>query len=397
MEIRILGPLEIEVGGRRMRPGPQQSAVLMVLLLEAGRVVTRSRLIELLWGESAPAGAATTLRSHVLHLRQSLEPGRKAGAQSKVLVSAGTGEAAGYALHIRPEHIDAFRFEQLVVEGRSALAAEDPDTALTRLRTALALWRGRALADVADRPFAIREVTRLEGLRRAALQARVEADLSLGHHAEVIGELEGLVAERPPDEGIRRQLALALYRSHRQEEAARVCQSGLELLHARGLDSPELQALQRDILRQAPELEWASPEPTRPFQLPPDIADFTGRQSELAALRARLASPREIPHPAVMISAIDGKPGIGKSALAIQVAHELAPRFPDGVLYVNLLGAEPHALPPVRVLGYFLRVLGVTDHKVPTNVEAASAMFRTLLADKEVLVLLDNAADAAQV
>ncbi|MGH8907569.1 MAG: tetratricopeptide repeat protein [Egibacteraceae bacterium] len=398
MEIRILGPLEVEVGGRQVRLGPQQGVMLAVLLLEAGRVVPRLRLIELLWGEEAPAGALTTLRSHVRNLRRSLEPERKAKERPKAIVAEGAGEAAGYALRVSPEQVDAYRFEGLLDEGRRALAAGDPDAAVERLRAGLALWRGRALADVADRPFAVREVARLEGLRRTAAQTLIEAELGRGHHAEVVGELQGLVTEQPHDEGLRRQLALALYRSRRQEEAARVCQEGIKLLHDRGLDSSALQALQRDILRQAPELEWAqpdAPEPARPFQLPPDTPVFTGRRAELAALRARLVST--LPRPAVVISAIDGKPGIGKSALAIHVAHELAQQFPDGVLYVNLRGAEPERLAPAQVLGQFLRALGVTDESVPADVEAASASYRTLLADKRALVVLDNAADAGQV
>jgi DNA-binding SARP family transcriptional activator/tetratricopeptide (TPR) repeat protein len=397
VEVRILGHLEVEVGGRQVRVGPQQRVVLAVLLLEAGHLVPRSRLIELLWGQPAPEGAATTLRSHIRHLRQALEPGRAAGAQPAVLVAAGTGEAAGYVLRIDPAQVDAVQFERLVAEGRKALDDGDPSGAAERLRTALALWRGPALADVADRPFATREAARLEGMRRTAQQTVIEAELALGRHAELITELEGLVAERPHDEGLRRQLALALYRSHRQEDAARVCREGLELLHDRGLDSPALQALQRDILRQAPELQAAVPERTRPFQLPPDIAEFTGRGAELAALRARLVSTAERPGAAIVISAIDGKPGIGKSALAVHVAHELAPQFPDGVLYVNLRGAEPERLAPAQVLGQFLRALGTTAEKVPGDLEAASAAYRTLLADKRMLVVLDNAADAGQV
>jgi DNA-binding SARP family transcriptional activator/tetratricopeptide (TPR) repeat protein len=398
VDIRILGPLEVEVGGRQVRLGPQQGVMLTVLVLEAGRVVPSLRLIELLWGEEASAGALTTLRSHVRNLRRSLEPQRQAGQRPAAIVAEGVGEAAGYALRISPEQVDAYRFEQLLDEGRNALAADDPDAAVERLRAGLALWRGRALADVADRPFALREVARLEGLRRVAQQILMEAQLARGHHAEVVGELEGLVAEQPHDEGLRRQLALALYRSRRQEEAARVCQEGLKFLHDRGLDSSALQALQRDILRQAPELEWAQPDapkPARPFQLPPDTPEFTGRQAELAALRARLVSIRL--RPTVVISAIDGKPGVGKSALAIHVAHELAQQFPDGVLYVNLRGAEPERLAPAQVLGQFLRAFGVADEHVSPDVEAASASYRTLLADKRVLVVLDNAADAGQV
>ncbi len=397
VEIRILGPLEIEIGGRQVRLGPQQGVVFAALLLEAGRVVQRSRLIERLWGDPAPEGAAITLRSHVLHLRKILEPERKAGARFEILVAEGTGEAAGYALRIRAEQVDAFHFERLVEGARGALAANDPHTAVERTRAALALWRGPALVDVADRAFAVREITRLEGLRRAAQQTKIEGALALGQHAEVVGELEGLVMREPYDEGLRRQFALALYRNGRQEEAARTCQEGLGLLLDQGLDSSRLRALQRDVLRQAPELDWAPPRQARPFQLPPDIAEFTGREVELATLRAHLTLTGEGPDPTLAVSAIDGKPGIGKSALAIHLAHELAPQFDDGVLYANLRGAEPQRLAPTQVLGQFLRALGVPDGSAPADLQAASALYRTLLAGKRVLVVLDNAADAGQV
>lgn len=397
MEIRILGPLEVEVGGQPVRLGPQQRVVLAVLLLEAPRVVPRSRLVELLWGESPPESAAATLRSHVLHLRRRLEPERSAGAGAEVLVTAGAGDTAGYALRINPEQTDAVRFEQLLEEGWRALAADDPSAAATHLHAALALWRGPALADVADRSFAIREVARLEGLRNAALQGRIEADLVLGRHAQVVGELEGLVADQPHHEGLRLQLALALYRSCRQEEAARVCKEGLELFQQRGLDAAKLQALQRDILCRAPKLDRAPPKPSRPFQLPPDIVEFTGRRAALTAIRTRLLPSNEDAGSAVAISAIDGKPGVGKSALAIHVAHQLASQFVDGVLYADLRGAEPELLAPIQVLGQFLRAFGVVDEKVPADLDAASALYRSVLAGNRVLVILDNAADAAQV
>lgn len=393
MEVRVLGPLEVKVNGRQVRLGPQQCVLLAVLLLEAGRVVPTSRLVELLWGEAAPERAAATLRSHVLHLRRALEPDRPAGAKPTVLVT----EGAGYALRIRPEQLDAVRFEQLVDEGRAALAAGDPRTAVERLDAGLALWRGPALADVADRAFALREAARLEGLHRAARQVRIEADLVLGRHAEVLGELAGLVADQPGDEHLRCLFALALYRSHRIEEATRVCQESLTYLQERGLDSAVLQELQRDLLRGAPALDWTPPKPARPFQLPPDIAEFTGRHAELVTLRGRLLPVAGEPGRAVVISAIDGKPGIGKSALAIHLAHAIAAQFADGVLCVNLRGAEPEPLAPVQVLERFLHALGVPDQQIPGDLDAAVASYRSVLAAKQVLVVLDNAASAAQV
>lgn len=397
MEVRILGPLEVETSGRLVRLGPQQGVLLAALLLEAGRIVPTGRLVELLWGEEAFERAAATLRSHILHLRRLFEPDRPAGAKPTVLVAEGAGEGAGYALRIRPGQLDAAQFERLVEQGREALAAGDPRTAVARLDAGLALWRGPALADVADRPFALREAARLEGLRSAARRMRIEADLCIGRHAEVLGELAGLVADQPGDEHLRRLFALALYRSHRIEEAARACQEGLTFLQDRGLDSPVLQELQRDLLRGAPTLDWTPPEPARPFQLPPGTPEFTGRQAELAMLRARLLRGAGELGQAVVISALDGKPGIGKSALAIHVAHAVAGQFADGVLCVDLRGAEPEPMAPIQALGLFLRALGVGERELPSDLDAAVASYRSALAAKQVLVVLDNAASAAQV
>jgi DNA-binding SARP family transcriptional activator len=257
VEFRILGPVEVEADGEPVRLGPQLRAVLAVLLLEAGRVVPRARLVELLWGEPTPQGAATTLRSHILHLRRALKPTRSDQAPQLVVAT----EASGYRLQIRPEQLDATRFERLVDEGRQALVGGDPGAAGERLRKGLGLWRGPALADVADRPFAVPAVARLEELRMVALEARVEADLALGRHDQVIGELETLVGEHPLRERLRGQLMLALYRSGRQAEALAAYRAARATLVGEiGIEpSVELQRLEQAILTQDPVLELLAP------------------------------------------------------------------------------------------------------------------------------------------
>jgi DNA-binding SARP family transcriptional activator/tetratricopeptide (TPR) repeat protein len=392
LQVRILGPLELNVGGGWIRPGPQQSALLAALVLEADRVVPAQRLIDLLWGEPVREGAAATLRSHVAHLRRVLQPGRANDEEPALLTEAG-----GYRLRVARDQVDAFRFERLVHEGREALASGDPMTADSILRDALDLWRGPALAGLADRPFALRPAARLERLRQSAEEARLEAALAAGRHAEIVAELEGLVAERPTDELLRRQLAVALYRSQRQEEATRVCRDGLRLLADQGLDAPELQELQRDILRRAPELARPGPErpaPVYSFQLLPDVAGFIGREAELSVLCNQLAGGGP-----TRVVVIAGPPGVGKSALALHAAHRHAERFPGGQLYANLHGSSAGVLPlePGEVLVRFLRSLGVESRHIPSQVEEQAALFRSLLMDRRVLVVLDDAVLAEQV
>jgi DNA-binding SARP family transcriptional activator/Tfp pilus assembly protein PilF len=397
--VRLFGPISVQVDGQEVRPGPKQRALLAILALEAEHAVPASRLVELLWREDPPRCALGTLRSHVAHLRRVLEPRLGPRAAHSVLVT----EGAGYALRLSPEQVDVIQFGRLVDGGLRALASGDPGAAIEQLGAALALWRGPPLGALAEEPFAIGEATRCGELHRTARRALIEAELRLGHHTEMIAELSALVAEAPTDEELRRQLAVALYRCGRREEAIEMCREGLRRLHEHGLDSPMLQATQRGILQDAPAMRPGGtaadvPAPSvRPFQVPPDVAEFTGRERELAVLRALLSGTPGRCTTAVVISAINGRPGIGKSALAIHLAHELAPRFTDGVLYTNLGSVGPHRLKPLQVLNEFLRSLGIRGERLPNELDAAVAQYRSVLATRQVLVVLDNAADTAQI
>src|SRR6516165_7310114 len=216
VEFCILGPLEVRVSGRAVPlGGPRQRAVLALLLLEANRVVSMDRLAEDLWGGDPPEGWATTLQTYVFHLRQALEPDRSRGAASGVLVT----RDRGYLLRVDREHLDGALFQDGFTAGRAALEAGGYAEAAQTLRRALELWRGQVLANLADYAFTRPEAARLEELRLAALEARIDADLALGRHDALTAELDRLVAEHPLRERLHGQLMLALYRCARQAEA----------------------------------------------------------------------------------------------------------------------------------------------------------------------------------
>lgn len=246
MEFRILGPLEVVESGRSLPlGGARQRALLALLLSRANQVVSSDRLIDELWGERPPKAALNTIQFYVSSLRKTLAP-------HDVIAT----RAPGYLIQVEPGQLDLHRFERLADDGRQALAEERPNDAASSLREALALWRGPPLADFASEPFAQGEIARLEELRLAALERRIEADLALGRHAELVGELEALTAEHPLRERLRAQSMLALYRCGRQAEALDVYQrTRRTLVGELGIaPGPALQELQRSILRQDPSI-----------------------------------------------------------------------------------------------------------------------------------------------
>jgi DNA-binding SARP family transcriptional activator len=256
VDFRILGPLEIWDEGAEMRlSGDRQRALLAILLLHAGEAVSSDRLMDDLWGDAPPAAGGTALRVRVSQLRKAL------GDDGELI----TSRAHGYALSIEPGQLDLHRFEKLVAEGERALAGEDAALASDRLREALSLWRGPPLADFTYTPFAQAAIVRLHELRLAAVELRIEADLALGRHAAVVGELEALVAEHPLRERFWIQLMLALYRSGRQAEALAAYRTARSrLVDEIGIEpGPELQALERGILAQDPSLSGNEQRPAR--------------------------------------------------------------------------------------------------------------------------------------
>jgi DNA-binding SARP family transcriptional activator len=272
MEIRILGPLEVLVDNRPVHlPSGKPGLLLAALVVHTNRVVSVDRLLDVLWRGDPPDSAGNTLQTYISHLRRALEPDRPAREPGRVLIT----RAPGYVLAVDPaDQVDAIRFERLVEQARRIL--DDPGAAAARLGTALSLWRGEPLADFTFEPFAQAEITRLTELRLAALEDRIDADLAVGRHAALCGELARLIRENPLRERLSGQLMVALYRCGRQAEALRAYADLRNTLAEQlGIDpSPALARLERAILQQRPELDWTRtlPEATPPQSAVPDPA-----------------------------------------------------------------------------------------------------------------------------
>jgi DNA-binding SARP family transcriptional activator len=370
---------------------PQQRALLAALLLREGRTATAGELIDALWGDDPPSQALAAVRTYASRLRKALDAG--------VLVS----ESGGYAVRELPEGaLDATVAQDLATEAEKAKSAGDLCRARDLLGRALALWDGEPLAGVPG-PYAEAQRVRLEEWRLQLLESRLDMDLEQGCHAEAVSELTALTAAHPLRERLRELLMLALYRSGRQAEALAVYADTRRLLADElGVDPrPGLRELQQRILQadpglaepSAPAAETASA-PVRPHQLPATVPDFTGRASFVSELGDVLASAEGR---VMAVSALAGIGGVGKTTLAVHVAHRSRSAFPDGQLYVDLQGAGSRAAEPETVLGAFLRALGTSDSAIPDSLEERSALYRSVLDGRRVLVLLDNARDAAQV
>jgi DNA-binding SARP family transcriptional activator/predicted negative regulator of RcsB-dependent stress response len=403
MQFRLLGPLEVWDGHERLDlGGAKQRALLALLLLNANRSVHRARVVDWLWDREPPLTAGDLVHEYVSRLRRALRPCRGADPSWPRLHTQGSG----YLLEVVPDELDLDRFERLVDQAHQAMVAHDLELATGTLRRALGLWRGSALANLPASLAVRAESARLEEARLLALEQRLEVDLRLGRHAQLVGELESLAAFYPDRERLRRQLMLALYRSGQKAKALAVYRDTRQMLvEELGLEpSPVLQELERAILQADPVLEPVlptaavtlhEPGPVRgPCELPPDIDDFTGREAAVAEVQQLLEKHGAT---AIVISAIAGKAGVGKTALALHVAHRLRPHFPGGQLYVNLRGAEDQALDPADVLAGFLRALGVEGALIAEGLEERVRQFRSRLADRRVLVVLDNAASEVQV
>jgi predicted ATPase/DNA-binding SARP family transcriptional activator len=376
MEFRILGPLEVVDGDRVVAlGGGKERALLAVLLLHANEVVPSERLIDELWGEAAPVTVAKSVQIYVSHLRRALRGERGENGADGLLVT----RAGGYMLRLEPGQFDLARFERLLRDGRRELEAGEPERAAATLREALALWRGPPLVDFGYEPFAQGEIARLAELRMAALGERIEADLALGRHAELIAELEALVAADPLRERLRGQLMLALYRCDRQVDALDVYRQGRQhLVDELGLEpSPALQRLEQAILTHSDELA-APGAPSMPGQrrLPVPPNRTIAREHELATLAQRLRTR------AVRLVTLTGPGGVGKTRLALEAARAVEADFPDGAHFVSLAALQrPEDVPAEMVRR--LRVIVLAG-------ESPEQALERFLAAKRVLLVTDN-------
>ena len=406
----LLGPVAVGdgVGQPVVLPAGIPRNLLTLLLLNANRVVAAEQLAQAVWGQDLPVAAAAGLRGHVLRLRRQL--GEAAGGR---IVTA----APGYLVEVGPGELDEQVFADGCRSGRQVLQAGDFAAASEVLGAALALWRGEPLAEM---PASAQVEDRAQWLRETRLLAwegRIEADLHLGRHAELVAELRTLTGAHPLREAVHGQLMLALYRSGRQAESLEAFAAlRRTLVHDLGVEpSGDLQQLHTRILHADPALlapaaaaqgEDQGAGPTVAdrhgprFQLPTDTRTFTGRTREVERLLAlALQTPAGGGAGTVVVSAIDGMGGIGKSALAVHAAHQLRDRYPDGQLFLDLQGHTPGTEPLTagEALEWFLRSLGVSAQAIPRGLGERAAFYRDRLADTRTLIVLDNAGSTAQV
>ncbi|GAB3971932.1 BTAD domain-containing putative transcriptional regulator [Actinoallomurus acanthiterrae] len=400
MEWKLLGPLYVHDGEIvRTLPSPKQRIVLATLLLRAGHSVGVDDLVEAVWDSGPPAGALVALRNHVMRMRQAL--GAVAGAR---IVTRGSG----YLIDVAGDDLDVHAFGSLRRAGHAALMRGDFRAAARQLADALALWRGEELPDVFSARVNQGEGQRLVEQRLDAVEWRIQAELNLGRASQAITELQRLVTAHPFRETFHAQLMSALHGAGRQAEALAAYRDVQRLLRDELGIQPgaRLQQAHQAILvgeqpdpvavhglKGSPTDRGAAATPLIPRQLPPDLTDFTGRTREMADLLKHLRAGIGSGTPAAVVS---GPPGVGKSALAVHAAHQLADCFPDGILFANLQGWSRNPAAPGEILSGFLRALGVSGQAIPAAVTDRVAMYRSMLTGCRVLVMLDDARDAAQ-
>jgi DNA-binding SARP family transcriptional activator len=400
VDFGVLGPLSVEVAGT---PVPLQSAktrvVLASLLLRPNHTVSVEELVDRLWDNDPPSGARNATQSYVMRLRKALG---SAGS----LIST---RPAGYLIGVAGNSVDLGRFRAKIVAADEARARSAPQVEASELREALASWRGAPLSDVPSDLLHVQEVQRIAEERLSALERLMDVELSLGRHAEVIGELYALTEKNQLRERFWSQLMLALYRADRQADALSAYRKvSTTLREELGIDPGEsLREVHQRILvsNRTPNLartpQQGKPKPsstasvptwTAPFQVPAGVPDFIGREDVVERIRELTVGNDEHEH-SVPIVVLSGPPGAGKTALAVHAAHRLRRDFPDGALWVNLRGySTSPPLAATDALGRFLRALGVAPERIPHEVDEQSTLLRTLLAGRKVVMVLDNAA-----
>lgn len=393
MRFRLLGPLRVWNGSEWSSiRAPQQRIVLALLLIEAGNLVSSDRLIDEIWQDHPPPSATAVLRGYVMRLR------RTVGSGTDGPLVTGNG---GYRLDVDGDDIDVRRFDRLVAAGRHAMARGAPEPAARRLSEALMLYQGRPLADVPPTATVTAQVTRLEQARLAATEEYFGARLESGRHLDVVAALQRLVEEHPLRERLWAQLMLALDRCGRRGEALDAYQRARQVLATElGVDpGPQLRELQQAILAAGdqPRPEATGTPRVVPSCLPADHPAFAGRDGDLRRLTMLLEAAADRSTTPVIV--VTGSPGVGKTTLAIHWAHQVADRFPDGRLFLDLRGHGPTSLPmnPAEAIRALLAAVGTPMSAIPPGRDATISHYRSVLAGRRMLILLDNARDVEQV
>ncbi|GGY05429.1 AfsR/SARP family transcriptional regulator [Streptomyces hiroshimensis] len=404
MRFRVLGPVRMSP---RTPSATKPRAVLATLLVQFNSVVSTHTLIDELWSSDPPRTAATTLQVYVSQLRKAL----LAHSAEQPLVTS----PPGYLIRVAPHELDLVAFEELRAQGREAFARDRYEEASPLLASALELWTGPALSGVPHGPVLESSAIRLDELRTEVLEQRIAADLKLGRHQELIGELLALAHEHPLRETLHCQLMVALYRSGRQSDALQAFQRARRaLVEELGVEpGAELTRLQQRVLASDPSLVWrggasarraaaASSRPAGPVVwLPPQVADFTGREEELESGERLLLGRAGV---ASRVLAVSGRPGTGKTALAVRLAHRTAEFFPEGRVLLALRDAGGPAVAPAAAMATLLRRLGPPEEAggggavaVPASEGELSDLLQLRTRGRKLLVVLDDAVSEAQV
>ncbi|WP_138896579.1 AfsR/SARP family transcriptional regulator [Streptomyces chryseus] len=430
MDVRLLGPVEVSSGGHRIPlNGAKPTGILAALVVHLGEVLSAERLVDLIWEEEPPATARALVASHVSGLRRVL-----AGAKGGDAIRT---RSPGYVAEFPPSAVDARRFEEAFTAGRNAALGGRAEEAAETLQTAVRLWRGQDALEGLGQSFARVEAMRLTELRLAAQEFRFAAELDLDRRTDLVAELVAHVAAHPLRERSRGQLMTALFRTGRVADALRCYDEGRRLLRTElGVDpGPELRALHQALLRadttvlgapvrrgatssgeghgpaetavssrpdadtpsyhHRPGQSYDDPGRPAPSQLPPDVADFIGRTEQIAWATALLEQVRDPLRTAPPIGVISGRSGTGKTALAVHVGHRTAALFPDGQLFVDLRAADSEPVRTTDALARLLRALGVDPDTPARDEEDLLGLYRTQIARRRVLLILDNAVSEA--
>ncbi len=394
LRVGVLGPMAVSRGDTPVAISSTMLRDLLGLLaVQPNQVVSRDEIVDVLWGDDPPRTCLSLVHGYVAQLRTLLEPRRRPRAETQTVRLVRNG----YRLELEDDQLDVVSFDGLATTGSEALSAGDLEAASDQLGRALRSWRGPVLADAGERARSHPSVLAIGQRRSAAVCTYADASLALGRSAQAVTPLRAVLADEPLHERVAARLMLALAGSGEQAAALQLyTELRVRLDDELGVEpGADLQAAHLRVVRgELPAVAAAAPADPNPAQLLADVAGFTGRDRYLRRLDALLDDDPS----AVVISAIAGTAGVGKTALAVHWGNQVRDRFPDGQLYVNLQGyARTPPLRPIEALARFLHALGMAAERVPTEVDAAAALYRSMLARKRMLVVLDNASSADQV